>query len=276
MTTCATCQGTGFELVEKDGGEFARPCSCRATDRVAGRDFVRDCRIPPRFREAALATYVAEVGDRSLSQVLELCLGYCRGYPYADSPDEGLGLLFSGDNGVGKTHLAVAVLRELYEQKGVRGQFWDFHGLIREIRRSYDPETRMSEFRVLEPVIEAEVLLLDDLGALKISDWMHDTLFYILNSRYLAKRANIITTNYEDIDPAEARRAHDYEPGPDGRPVRGKLIFREYLVERIGNGLRSRLMEMCHLIRMQGQDRRNWAQASTLRAIRRAGASGAR
>ena len=72
--------------------------------------------------------------------------------------------------------------------KGARGQFWDFHELIREIKSSYDPETKTTELMVLEPVVEADVLLLDDLGAWKMTDWMNDTLFYILNSRYMAKR----------------------------------------------------------------------------------------
>ena len=114
-------------------------------------------------------------------------MAYCSGYPHLGA-DEGLGLLFCGDNGVGKTHLAVGVLRELVETKGARGQFWDFHELIREIKSSYDPETKTTELQVLEPVVEADVLLLDDLGAWKMTDWMNDTLFYILNSRYMAKR----------------------------------------------------------------------------------------
>ena len=104
---------------------------------------------------------------------------------------------------MGKTHLAVAVLRELVDRrKGARGQFWDFHELIREIKNSYDPETKTTELQVLEPVVETDVLLLDDLGAWKMTDWMNDTLFYILNSRYMAKRAD----------------AHHHElPGRDAR-----------------------------------------------------------
>ena len=88
-------------------------------------------------------------------------MSYCNGYPHL-GPDEGLGPLLTGDNGVGKTHLAVSVLRELMSQKGARGQFWDFHELIREIRNSYNPETKTTELMVLEPVVEADVLLLDD------------------------------------------------------------------------------------------------------------------
>ena len=144
---------------------------------------------------------------------------------------------------------------ELVAQKGARGQFWDFHELMREIRRSYDPETKTSELAVLQPVIEADVLLLDDLGAWKMTDWMNDTLFYILNSRYLAKRATLITTNYDDVDPRQARQAD-------------ALRRKEFLVDRIGQRLRSRLLEMCLLVRVEGTDHRQARQHSNEAALR--------
>ena len=155
----------------------------------------------------------------------------------------------SGDNGVGKTHLAVAVLRELMQNSGARGQFWDFHALLREIRNSYNPETRTTELQVLEPVVEADILLLDDLGAWRMTDWMVDTLFYILNSRYMAKRPTLITTNFQDVTAEEAARKD-----PNER--------KEFLVERVGQRVRSRIMEMCLVIRMNGQDYRQVRQTS--------------
>ena len=166
-------------------------------------------------------------------------------------------LIVTGDNGVGKTHLAVAVLRELVESKGARGQFWDFHELIREIKNSYDEETHTTELQVLEPVVETDVLLLDDLGAWKMTDWMNDTLFYILNRRYLARRPTLITTNYPDRDVS----ARDLEKAD-------ATVRREYLVDRIGYRLRSRLLEACTVVRLDGPDRRQVAlQASNQRLL---------
>ncbi len=169
-------------------------------------------------------------------------MSYCSGYPHLGQ-DEGLGLLFTGDSGVGKTHLAVAVLQELVTAKGASGQFWDFHELIREIRNSYNEETRTTELEVLEPVVSCDILLLDDLGAWKMTDWMLDTLFFILNSRYMAKRATLITTNFPDAPPQAAAADSSHQR-------------QEYLVERIGAPLRSRLMEMCLVIPMAGNDYR--------------------
>ena len=248
---CERCGGTGFEIVARDEREYALPCACRASSRERA-SFVDACRIPPRYEHCTLATFTP--GNDSLLQALQKSEKYCAGYPYL-GPDEGLGLLFTGDNGVGKTHLAMGVLRELWSTKGVQGAFWDFHELIREIRHSYNEETRTSELQVLAPVVEADVLLLDDLGAWKTTDWMLDTLFFILNSRYMAKRATLITTNFGDLAPEAAARDQS------GRR-------KEYLVERVGARLRSRLVEMCLVIRMHGDDHREARQQANETAVK--------
>jgi DNA replication protein DnaC len=245
---CENCGGTGFVYVERNGVTFAQPCACRARAPVTGEDaFLKLTRIPPRYQHCSFAN--VEAFTAPLASALEKCLLYCSGYPHSGVTDQGLGLLMSGDNGVGKTHLAVAVLRELMQNSGARGQFWDFHALLREIRNSYNPETRTTELQVLEPVVEADILLLDDLGAWRMTDWMVDTLFYILNSRYMAKRPTLITTNFQDVSAEEAARKD-----PNER--------KEFLVERVGQRVRSRIMEMCLVIRMNGQDYRQVRQTS--------------
>jgi len=241
LSACDRCGGTGFEIVSRDGREFAQPCACRRPD-SGGAGLAAACRIPPRYEHCTFATFEPGAHPTARSAVTD-CMRFCAGYPYLGRTDEGVGLLFMGPSGVGKTHLAVAVLQELATTKGARGQFWDFHSLIREIKNSYNPETRTTELQVLEPVIDIDVLLLDDLGAWKLTDWMLDTLFYILNGRYMAKRSTLITTNFQDAPPEVARK--------DDSPRR-----REYLVERIGSPLRSRLMEMSVIINVAGDDYR--------------------
>jgi DNA replication protein DnaC len=108
---------------------------------------------------------------------------------------------------------------------------------------------------VLAPVVEADILLLDDLGAWKMTDWMLDTLFFLLNSRYMAKRATLITTNFPDVAPEVAAKDLTHRR-------------KEYLVERVGVRLRSRLMEMCLLVRMTGNDHRQARQEANEVAVR--------
>ena len=249
---CEHCGGTGFAIVEREGREFAEPCACRRNATVRdGDSLLAACRIPPRYEHCTLANFDPMTPQHRAA--LEKAMFFCTGYPHLGS-EEGLGLLFSGNNGVGKTHLAVATLRELAASKNVRGQFWDFHELMREIKRSFDPETKTTEMQVLDPVVEIDILLLDDLGAWKITDWMNDTLFYILNSRYLARRPTLITTNFQDVSAREAVEAD-------------RLVRREYLVDRIGQRLRSRLTEMCLKVPLDGEDFRERRQAANRNAV---------
>jgi DNA replication protein DnaC len=252
MTDCERCRGTGFEITSVPGTdgkdvEVARRCTCQ---QVAGPDASERrreaLRIPPRYEHCTFATFeIGEGSTRFTRDALAMVLRYCSAYTQRGSVnanDKGLGLLFTGGNGTGKTHLAVAVLRELAETHGVRGQFWDYHELMREIRNSYNPATAITEYELLEPVIELE---------------MNDTLFYILNRRYLARRPTLITTNYPDRE-VSARDLMDAD----------STVRREYLVDRIGYRLRSRLLEACTVVRLDGPDRRQVAlQASNQRLL---------
>ena len=113
------------------------------------------------------------------------------------------GLLLEGQPGVGKTHLAVAVLKQVVQATGARGLFYDTRDLLRVIRSTYDPSTRTTELQVLQPVMRADLLVLDDLGAEKTSEWVEETMNLIVNTRYNEKRLTIFTSNYLDIPDVE-------------------------------------------------------------------------
>ena len=195
---------------------------------------------PPRYEHCSLANF--DAWHASLAAALEKAMSVLRRAIPTSASGEGLGLLLTRHNGVGKTHLAVAVLRELVE---TQGRPRPVLGLPRadprdqELLRSRRPAT--TELQVLEPVVEADVLLLDDLGAWKMTDWMNDTLFYILNSRYLA-----------DVRPSSRPTTSTPTVGRTRRiPT---TASREFFVERIGDRLRSRLTEMCLQITIHGDD----------------------
>ena len=162
-----------------------------------------------------------------------------------------------GSVGVGKTHLAIAVLRELIEKKGVTCLFYESGSLLKAIQDSYNPVSQTSEMRVLAPVYQAEVLVLDELGATVPTNWVRDTLYQIINTRYNNKRLTIFTTNYLD----EPRAA--VEENPDAVDAKRRRTFAAdriseltTLEERIGTPLRSRLYEMCKKVMIEGEDYR--------------------
>ncbi len=230
---CPRCRGTGFVHVVAGDREYARRCDCpRGGARPAAdpdRDPLHGLGVPARHRECTLGNFVPRTP--ALRAAYGRALAYCERFTPGLAAD-GLGLLFWGTHGTGKTHLAVAILAELASNHGVRGRFCAFGLLLDEIARSYDRRSRTSQSQVLEAVLAADLLVLDDLASRRMTDWAGDTLFTIVNTRYLARRPTLVTTAYEDVDPEVARDA-------DARRRQ------EFLVERVGRRLRSRLLEMC-------------------------------
>jgi DNA replication protein DnaC len=228
-----------------DGSQAAEPCDCRYEERVTR--LIRLASIPKRYEHCALESYEPKFtgADLSLETACLMARRFVDGYPVTT---EGHGLLLTGSIGVGKTHLAVGILQSLVVEKGVRGLFCDYRELLKEIQHSYNPQVATTELEILRPVFDAEVLVLDELGASKPTDWVWDTVAHILNTRYNDKRTTIITTNYPDQPPA------GIATGPQ------RAMREETLGDRIGERMRSRLAEMCVVIDMRGADFRQRAR----------------
>jgi len=220
--TCAICGGTGMEVVENKG---ARICQCRKLRSLSGQ--FASARVPKRYDTFHLTNYKPQTALQDAA--FKYATSFTMEYPAVDR-----GLLLMGNVGVGKTHLAVAILKGLTE-RGFKCLFYDFATLLKEIQDSYNPNTFTSELGVLTPVLKTDVLVLDELGASKPTDWVRDTMAHIINTRYNDKKVTIFTTNYPD------ERHNDRE---------------EVLEDRIGTRLRSRLYEMCKTVIMDGNDYR--------------------
>jgi DNA replication protein DnaC len=237
---CPLCFGTGLEVIP---GKGARRCECRTSD-TRGK-LLEQARIPRRYREPApprreactLQNYYPSPNNGSQLKAFNYAFRLVREYPGVER-----GLLLMGPVGVGKTHLAVAILHGLIE-KGVPCLFSEFGALLKEIQESYNAVSNTSEMRVLAPVYQAEVLVLDELGASKPTDWVRDTMMNIIGKRYNDKKLTIFTTNYLD-----ARRA----PAD------------ETLEDRVGVRLRSRLYEMCRTVQIDGDDYRRTLETNLI------------
>ncbi len=125
-------------------------------------------------------------------------------------PTEKTGPVVCGSVGVGKTHLAVGILKALIRDKGVPCLFCDYRELLKSIQNSYNASVQATEMEILRPVFDAEVLVLDELGAVRSTEWVFDTVNYILNSRYNDNKTTIITTNFPDKP--EQERVEDENP----------------------------------------------------------------
>jgi DNA replication protein DnaC len=218
----------------------SRPCECQEAQREQRR--IAAAAIPERYRHFTLDDYETAFrgADPSLGRAHLVARRFVESYPVDTA---GKGLLFTGSIGVGKTHLAVGVLRRLIQDRGVKGLFCDYRELLKSIQNSYNSQVSTTELELLKPVFGAEVLVIDDLGAQKPNEWVWDTVALILNTRYNDKQTTIITTNYPDL-PAGAGALSDAE----------RAAREPTLGDRIGDRMRSRLAEMCVTVEVRGED----------------------
>ncbi len=260
---CSVCEGSGLRIVQEDGRQVARPCECRAARRA--QRMLEQAHIPRRYENCTLDSYVVS-GSRGDDHTLARAHWRARKFVqnfYDKSP--GSGLLFTGSVGVGKTHLAVGILKRLIQDYGVQGIFCDYRELLKEVQNSYNQNVAATEMQVLRPIFEAEVLVLDELGASKPSEWVWDTVAHVLNTRYNDLKTTIITTNYSNLGPLGTETVPSPQAQPDtaaGDEARAAMK-KETLGDRIGERMRSRLQEMCVVVEMYGKDyRQNENRAS--------------
>ena len=240
ITVCPRCGGAGVRvLANPGGGSTIETCECQVEQRAARP--LKRAGIPARYEHCSLDSYEASFpgADRSLTAAHLMARRFVDGVRRITS---GRVLRRPGSIGVGKTHLSVGILQALIVEKAVHGLFCDYRELLKEIQNSYNPQVSVTEMEILRPVFDAEVLVIDELGAAKPTDWVWDTVALVLNTRYNDKRTTLITTNYADLPPGGVPRA------------KGSGSGEETLGDRIGERMRSRLAEMCVLIEMRGED----------------------
>jgi DNA replication protein DnaC len=262
---CPLCAGTGWKTIPSSSsaheskGTDRRVVRCDCQLRARSQTLLAAARIPKRYEHCELASYTTDFPGADPS----LALAHLKASKFAQEydPRDSTGLLIIGKIGTGKTHLAVGIIKELIRNKGLSCLFYDYRELLKEIQNSYSPSVQTTEFGILRPVFDAEILVIDELGGQTTSEWVWDTVSLIINTRYNDQKPVIITTNFEDLPSARAI-------GPD-EPIdqfRAKSAARKYtLGDRIGDRMLSRLHEMCRIIKMEGSDFRQTFRSASFR-----------
>jgi len=242
---CPLCEGTGWKSISKGSDRRVTRCDCRLQARTQA--LLAGARIPKRYEHCELSNFEFDGPHLALAPARMAACKFVEDYPLDNT-----GLLLIGSIGVGKTHLAVGIIKELILSKGIACLFYDYRELLKQIQNSYNDSVKATELEVLRPVFETEVLVLDELGAVKPTEWVWDTVSLILNTRYNDNRTTIITTNFDDK--------------PAGTVVGPRGAAREEtLGDRIGERMRSRLHEMCRIVKMEGEDFRQKFRSASFR-----------
>ncbi len=219
------------------GGEwYYHPCTPECEKKNERREWEimrRDARVAALKERSGLSKrmkgYALDNFDHGLSKSTERAFAKVMDYimGWSENREDGRGLYFCGDVGVGKTHLAVAVMNELISRKRVPSLFVAVPDLLDNLRGTYDdPRRNLDEW--MDAVKNAEFLVLDDLGSERPTPWVQERVFVIVNHRYRAELPTVFTSNVGPKD----------------------------LAAQLGDRTASRIIAMCDWISLEGADHR--------------------
>lgn len=177
------------------------------------RTRLKDCGIPLRFQKQQ--KFIVDGGNAKAFKLTKKFI--------ADEID---GLFLYGGVGTGKTMLATKIL---YEYKWKSARFIGVSKLLSELRDTFNTNKRYTT--IIDNLIKYELLVLDDLGAEKITDWTVEVLYLIINGRYENMKKLIVTSNCSP----------------------------KLLSKRLNDRITSRIIEMCHIAKITSKDRRRYA-----------------
>jgi DNA replication protein DnaC len=244
---CPECEGRGHIYIEDETGITSlQECGCAVL--VHRLKKVSEAGIPGKFANTKLETYhpIHDSQKFALRQAQDFV---------TDFGTSQQGLLFMGRPGLGKTHLAVSVIKMLILDKGAECKFVDFFQLLSDIRFGYSQN--LSEQAIINPYVATPILLIDELAKGRNTEWELTMLDQIISSRYnAADKITLFTTNYSD-------QTHDSKKGGKKEShveIDKALAGEENLQDKVGERIYSRLAEMCRFIKLEGIDYRQEMQ----------------
>ncbi len=227
-----------------------RSCSCDAAERTGARCCAAP-RIPRRYDHCTFENF--EVHNPS--HEIALPRGAAVGPRHGRRSSTAAVCCSSAHRARGRRTWPSRWRERWSRSKNARVLFCEQRELLKALQSTFDDAAGRSESDVLAPVLDVEVLVLDDLGAGRTTPWGRDVLHDLITARYNQELPLILTTNLAPGDEPPARAS--------GRTADAALTLRE----RLGDALMSRLYEMCQIVRVAGNDYRSWVMRANLRSV---------
>ena len=270
--TCPHCRGQHYTLTNNKGQTEAVLCTCFHCDvcndrgqvfleNETGVSFMKECEcgefkkrlerigaagIPGKYASVNLETFHGM--NASQKMALRVAKDFIADFSDLQKP----GLLFMGRPGVGKTHLAIAILKDLILNQGADGRFVDFFQLLSDIRHGYSQD--LSEQAIINPYVHAPVLVIDELAKGRNTEWELTMLDQIISSRYnSADKVTLFTSNFLDEVPEQGKKSKSKTHVDTGTEFG---VQTETLEDKIGERVYSRLLEICRFVKLDGEDYR--------------------
>lgn len=180
-----------------DKGNAVR-CECFEKEKMNRR--LRFANIPPTFKDMQLNTFKKAVYQLQDSKdKIDVIVSAVKTYltNFEEMQSEGKGLyLYSSTKGSGKTRLIASVANKLLENHQVK--FATSTAILQEIKKTWEEKgkDKQSESKLIEDLINTEILIIDDFGTEQVKDWNNERFYHIINERYINKKVTLYTSNY--------------------------------------------------------------------------------
>lgn len=186
------CDGTGIIRYTKDGMFYAKRCRCME-DRIAEKR-LSFANIPNEFKDLKIKDFETGIYSGGNVRIATLAKNIAVEYvrKYGES-EKGL-YFYSYIKGSGKTRLAISIGNALMNMYGERVKFVTTVNILNELRDTYFSEGK-NQLEMIKDLSDINVLIIDDVGVEKPSDWVNDMFYSIINERMINGKKTIFTSN---------------------------------------------------------------------------------
>ncbi|MEC7641096.1 MAG: ATP-binding protein [Nitrospinota bacterium] len=241
---CERCDGSGRIFGEDETGHsIVRECQCAGFR--SSLPLLSNAGIPGKFLNSIFDNFKTKGLHSSIGLAKTLAENFVKDFGQTDR-----GLVFTGGPGLGKTHLAIAIIKALILEKGVDCKFVDFFQLLADIRHGYSQN--FSDQEIIDPYVKSTVLVIDELAKGRNTEWELTILDQFISNRYnAANKITLFTTNLLTHLHSQEKKEQKIDTG---QQTYADMLTQETLQDRIGPRIFSRLTEICDFAGLEGRD----------------------